>query len=107
MLANKSRLISLVFALCALAGTALALPPGGQPASNASDVTLESAELRASVSRRNTGLTHVVMKDPRYPRDGQAIELITTDKPAFLPMRPTFARAHPTQARSCPRASPA
>ncbi len=94
MLANKSRLISLVFALCALAGTALALPPGGQPASNASDVTLESAELRASVSRRNTGLTHVVMKDPRYQRDGQAIELITTDKPAFLPMRFTVKGAN-------------
>jgi YidC/Oxa1 family membrane protein insertase len=50
-------------------------------------VTLESADYRATLSTRNTGVTAFEMKDPRYQRDQRAINLVTTDKPQFYPLR--------------------
>jgi YidC/Oxa1 family membrane protein insertase len=53
----------------------------------APSVTLESADFRAKVSTLNTGVTSFAMKDPRYERGGQPIDLVTTDKPQFFPLR--------------------
>lgn len=50
-------------------------------------VTLESAEFRATLSLQNGGLTHLILKDERFERDGKPIDLVTTDKPQFLPLR--------------------
>jgi YidC/Oxa1 family membrane protein insertase len=50
-------------------------------------VTLESNDFRAVLSTRNTGASAFVMKDPRYQLDQRPIDLVTTDKPAFLPLR--------------------
>jgi YidC/Oxa1 family membrane protein insertase len=107
MLANKSRLMLPVLALCALSASAYALyqqpkapeqpasakKPVAAPAADlgldkSQSVSVESEDFRATISARNTGLTHVVMKDPRYVDDsGKPIELVTTDKPLYLPLR--------------------
>lgn len=50
-------------------------------------VTLESADYRATFTAQNTGLVQYQLKDPRYVHEGKPIDLVTTNKPAFLPMR--------------------
>ncbi len=63
--------------------------PHGQPSGSLDPsrfVTLESEGFRATLTAQRTGLAHYVLKDPRYERDGRPIDLVTTDKPAYLPL---------------------
>jgi YidC/Oxa1 family membrane protein insertase len=53
-------------------------------------VSIDTDEYHAEVSPRGAGLTQLVMKDPRYERDGAQIDLVSTNKPAFLPLRLSF-----------------
>jgi len=53
-------------------------------------VAIDTADFHALLSAHGGGLTQLTMKDPRYERDGQPIDLVTTDKPAFLPLRLSF-----------------
>ena len=50
-------------------------------------VTLEGPDFRATLTAQNAALVHVVMKDPRYERGGKQIDLVTTDKLSYLPLR--------------------
>jgi YidC/Oxa1 family membrane protein insertase len=50
-------------------------------------VTLESDAFRATLTAQNTALVHFTLKDPRYTNDGKPIDLVTTDKLPYLPMR--------------------
>ena len=49
-------------------------------------VELESADFRATLTAQNAALVHYVFKDPRYERGGTQIDLVSTDKVAFLPL---------------------
>jgi YidC/Oxa1 family membrane protein insertase len=53
-------------------------------------MVLESADFTATLSAQNGALQSFLLKDPRFRRDGKPIELVTTDKPAYLPLRTTF-----------------
>jgi YidC/Oxa1 family membrane protein insertase len=59
----------------------------GGAAATPDDLTLESTDYVATLSARGAALSHFVLKDPRYQRDGRPIDLVTTDKPQFLPLR--------------------
>jgi YidC/Oxa1 family membrane protein insertase len=50
-------------------------------------VSLESADFRAVITTRNTGVSAFVLKDPRYQREQHPIDLVSTDKPRFYPLR--------------------
>jgi YidC/Oxa1 family membrane protein insertase len=56
-------------------------------AATADDLKLESADYVATLSARGAALSHFVLKDPRYQREGRPIDLVTTDKPQYLPAR--------------------
>ncbi len=49
-------------------------------------VTLEGDDFRATLTAQGAALVHYVLKDPRYERDGKAIDLVSTDKPTYLPL---------------------
>lgn len=57
------------------------------PATTPDDVTLESAEYSVTLSARGAAVSRFVLKDPRYQREGRPIDLVTTDKPQYLPVR--------------------
>jgi YidC/Oxa1 family membrane protein insertase len=57
------------------------------PAARPDYVTLESADYVATFSARGAALSHFVLKDPRYKREGRPIDLVSTDKPQYLPAR--------------------
>jgi YidC/Oxa1 family membrane protein insertase len=61
-------------------------PQTHSTAGGAPELRLEAPDYTATLSARGGGLTHVVLKDPRYQRGGQPIDLITTDQAAFLPL---------------------
>ncbi len=61
-------------------GTALA-NPSSEP------LTLAGEDFVATLSSRSASVAHYVLRDPRYQRAGKQIDLITTDKPAYLPLR--------------------
>lgn len=51
-------------------------------------IVLESADFRAVLSASGGGLAHYELKEDRFiNEDGRGIELVTTDKPAYLPFR--------------------
>jgi YidC/Oxa1 family membrane protein insertase len=92
MLVNKSRCLSwLVLTLSLLAVPAAAQGPALQPLSALPDkaqgqATLESADFRATINTLGSGVTHFLLKDERYQRDGKPIDLVSTDRPQFLPL---------------------
>ena len=51
-----------------------------------SQVTLESDQYVATLDAESTALAHYTFHDKRYQRDGRPIDLVTTDKPQFLPL---------------------
>lgn len=53
-------------------------------------VVLEGPDFRATLTAQNAALAHVVMKDPRYERGGAQIDLVTTDKVNYLPLKLSF-----------------
>jgi YidC/Oxa1 family membrane protein insertase len=86
--------LSLIVALCLSAGLIGCKRPatGSQPAlapapSRPGERTLESADYVATLNPRGAALSHFVLKDPRYQRNGRPIDLVTTDKPQYLPLR--------------------
>jgi YidC/Oxa1 family membrane protein insertase len=95
-----SRLAALTLALAGLVGCGTQsdngnlegapIAPASQPSSAAPSVVIETADFRAELSARGGSLTELTMKDPRYERDGQRIDLVSTDKPAYLPLRLAF-----------------
>jgi len=48
--------------------------------------TLSTSLVEAEVSNLNTGLLSLVMKNPRYDRDGEPHQMVTTNEEAFLPL---------------------
>jgi len=97
---GKASLLAPMLVLSAIAGSAYALDVPAR-LSGAADaravalspraktgglITLESPEFRASLSSYNAAVVHYELKDPRYQRDGKPIDLVTTDKPAYLPL---------------------
>jgi len=88
---GTARRLALLFALCVLcdgAGSVRADVPSvsNAPLSGPSSATIESADFVATVSGKGASITHFVLKDPRYQTDGKQIDLVTTDKPAYLPL---------------------
>jgi YidC/Oxa1 family membrane protein insertase len=90
--------LALIFALCLGAGlfgctrSGARERPVGQAtqatsSNQAHEITLESADYVATLSARGASLSHFVFKDPRYQREGKSIDLVTTDKPQYLPLR--------------------
>lgn len=47
---------------------------------------IESEELRVSVTSLNGGLLRAQLKSPRFAHEGVQTDLVTTDKPAYLPL---------------------
>lgn len=66
-------------ALPAASGTSARLDP-------ARFVELESQDFRAAFTAQNAALAHFVLKDPRYERGGKQIDIVSTDKLAYLPL---------------------
>jgi YidC/Oxa1 family membrane protein insertase len=54
-------------------------------------LTLESPDFVATLSAYGGALTHFRLKEDRFTRGGKPIDLVTTDKPAYLPFRVTIA----------------
>ncbi|MET0344457.1 MAG: YidC/Oxa1 family insertase periplasmic-domain containing protein, partial [Polyangiales bacterium] len=50
-------------------------------------VTLESDEYRATLTAQNAALVHFALKDERYRYGDKPIDLVSTDKLTYLPMR--------------------
>lgn len=85
---GTARRLTLLFALCAFSGSVRADVPSvsNAPAVGPSSATIESADFVATVSGKGASITHFVLKDTRYQTDGKQIDLVTTDKPAYLPL---------------------
>lgn len=80
-----SKLTVLLLLLCAvLGGVAWAQKDDSEGLPQAGN--LETDTFRASVSTVNGGLTSFVLKDARYQKDGEPLDMVTTDKAEFLPM---------------------
>jgi YidC/Oxa1 family membrane protein insertase len=72
----------------AAASTATAQPKAAAPVASLGTAPvgrIESDELRVSVTSVNGGFLSAQLKSPRFARDGVPIDLVTTDKPAYLP----------------------
>lgn len=82
-------LVVLFLACLSAVGACSKQPPAAQPKAAASarpQLTLESADYVARFDVDAAALAHFTFKDPRFSRDGQAIDLVSTDKPQFLPL---------------------
>src|SRR5690349_20196383 len=76
--------LSLCFVACQRApvGEAPTTPlPSGRPT-----LTLESEDFVASFDVESAALARYVLRDPRFQRAGHAIDLVTTNKPQYLPL---------------------
>jgi YidC/Oxa1 family membrane protein insertase len=67
------------------AGEARLPSPVGAP-SQRKTLTLESDDFVATFDADSAALAHYTLRDPRFQRDQQPIDLVTTDKPQFLPL---------------------
>jgi YidC/Oxa1 family membrane protein insertase len=105
---TRSRLLSLTLGATVLAACAGSEPPAPGPSESQTAATqpsqrapvpldpsrfvvLENKDFRAVVTAQTTALVHYVFKDPRYERNGKQIDLVSTDKLAFLPLSLDFA----------------
>jgi YidC/Oxa1 family membrane protein insertase len=61
-------------------------PPPKAVASSRPQLTVEGADYIASFDVDAAALSHFIFKDRRFTRDGQIIDLVTTDKPQYLPL---------------------
>ncbi len=81
--------------LCALALSAIvasaradAPTPPADKAPEVETVTLESPDFEATLSARGGAIQRFRLLDPRFTRaDGKPIDLVTTDRPVYLPFR--------------------
>jgi YidC/Oxa1 family membrane protein insertase len=78
-------LLVCVGALAACRGKAPPEAPAASPSSRA-QLRLESADYVATFDVDAAALAHFTFRDPRFSRDGKPIDLVTTEKPQYLPL---------------------
>ncbi|MEY4513842.1 MAG: hypothetical protein RLZZ450_5964 [Pseudomonadota bacterium] len=106
---SRSWLLSLTLGVALLAACSKSGPsaPGPTPGEGAASsslttrapvaldpsrfVVLQNKDVRAVVTAQTTALVHYTFKDPRYERNGKPIDLVSTDKLAYLPLSLDFA----------------
>ena len=79
---------------CAMACVAFAwlFPPqlASQHVSENTSLSFETEQFAALVSPKNGGLQSFKLKEPRYHRDDQQLDMVTTDRGEFLPLNFTL-----------------
>jgi YidC/Oxa1 family membrane protein insertase len=79
-------LLALGLSLMACRRAPVGQAPANPLASGRPTLTLESEDFVASFDVESAALAGYVLRDPRFQREGRAIDLVSTNKPSFLPL---------------------
>lgn len=70
----------------------------GPARDSATEIVLESAEFRAVLSPHAGAIKSFTLKDPRFTRDDKPMNLVTTDRPEYLPLNFAAGKVLPAKA---------
>ncbi|QQR91198.1 MAG: membrane protein insertase YidC [Myxococcales bacterium] len=79
--------LSMLFGTTAAAQSAAKEQPSIEAQNPSPALRISAPSYEAELDRDTSALKHFSLRDERYKKDGKAIDIITTDKPSYLPLR--------------------